>query len=486
MKKYFVLLMSLFLLVGPGQPQQTSLAANPDVASNIQLLEMWIQSQMEYRGLPGLSIGIVHDQNLVWAKGYGCADMEKKTPASVNSIYRIASITKLFTTTALMQLRDQGKLRLDDPVSKYLPWFAPKNKFTDAPPITIQHLITHTSGLPRESAFPYWTDANFPTREEMINALKNQETVFPSETRWKYSNLAMALAGEVVMAVSGEPYDISINKRVLEPLGMKDTSVYLTDDNKKRLVVGYSRKLSDGSRKIMPFTDSKGITPAANISSTVEDLAKFVSLQFREEGKLGGNQILKGTTLKEMHRVHWLQPSWKSGWGLGFSIWRAGEKTMVGHDGWVGGYRTAIGFCPEQKIGVIVLTNADDGDPSFYLEQAYTIIAPAILKAAAPPSEPSKPDPSWKIYIGTYSDPWMFDSEIMIQDGKLVMFGHGYPPEINPQNSLTELSPEGKNTFRMTGENGDGELVVFELGTDDRVKRVKVGENYIYPKEKGR
>jgi len=105
---------------------------------------------------------------------------------------------------------------LDDPVSKYLPWFAIKNKFADAPPISIQHLITHTSGLPRESAFPYWTDAKFPTREEMISALKNQETIFPSETRWKYSNLALALAGEVVMAVSGEPYDAYIHTHILE------------------------------------------------------------------------------------------------------------------------------------------------------------------------------------------------------------------------------------------------------------------------------
>ncbi len=171
MKKYFVLFLSLFLLVGLGHPQQASLAANSDVASKILLLEKWIRAQMDYRGLPGLSMGIVYDQNLVWAKGYGFADLEKKTLASPSSIYRIASITKLFTTTALMQLRDQGKLRLDDPVSKYLPWFAIRNKFSDAPPITILHLITHTSGLPRESAFPYWTDAKFPTREEMINAL---------------------------------------------------------------------------------------------------------------------------------------------------------------------------------------------------------------------------------------------------------------------------------------------------------------------------
>jgi CubicO group peptidase (beta-lactamase class C family) len=483
MRKIFAVFFILILAAHLGFAQQPSLAANPDLASQFQLLEKWIQAQVEYRGLPGLSVGIVFDQNLIWAKGYGWADVEKKTLASPTGIYRIASITKLFTTTALMQLRDQGELRLDDPVSKYLPWFNIKNKFSDAPPITIEHLITHTSGLPGESTFPYWTDHVFPTREEMIAALKKQETVFPSETRWKYSNLAMALAGEVVMAVSGEPYDSYIRKHILEPLGMKDTSVFLSDEHKKRLVTGYGRRLPDGSRRIQPFTDSKGITPAANISSTVEDLAKFISLQFRLEGKPGGSQILKGTTLREMHRVHWLQPDWKSGQGLGFAVDRIGERTVIGHGGWVGGYRTQIGFCPEEKIGVIVLTNADDGEPSFFLGQIFSLAAPAILKAAQPLSKPAKPDPSWNIYLGRYEDPANDETEIMIVEGKLVMYGFNYPPESNPKGSLTELTPEGKHTFRMTGENGDGELVVFELGPDGKVKRIKTGENYIYPKK---
>jgi D-alanyl-D-alanine carboxypeptidase len=484
MRRFLVPFLVLILLAHLGFAQESSLASNPELLSKIQLLDTWIQAQMEYRDLPGLSIGIVHDQELIWAKGYGFADLEKKTAALPSSIYRIASITKLFTTTALMQLRDQGKLRLDDPVSKHLPWFNVKNTFGDAPPITIEHLVTHTSGLPRESAFPYWTDHKFPTREEMIGALQKQETVFPSETRLKYSNLAMALAGEIVMAVSGEPYDAYVQKHILVPLGMMDTSVYLSDEHMKRLVTGYGRRLPDGLRKVMPFTDSKGIAPAATMSSTVEDLAKFMSLQFRLDGKPGESQILKGTTLREMHRVHWLQPDWKSGRGLGFSVNRMAERTIVGHGGWVGGYRTEIGFCPEEKIGVIVLTNADDGDSGSFLEQAFNIVAPAILKAAQPPSKPAKPDPSWKIYLGRYEDPAMFDTEIMIVDGKLVMYEFNYPPETSPEGSLTELTPEGKHTFRMTGKNGNGELVVFELGSDGKVKRVKTGENYIYPKEK--
>mgnify|MGYP005855895051 CR=1 FL=1 len=164
------------------------------------------------------------------------------------------------------------------------------------------------------------------------------------------------------------------------------------------------------------------------MSSTVEYLAKFISLQFRLEAKPGRSQILKGSTLREMQRVHWLQPSWKSGQGQGLAIDQLGERTIVGHEGWVGGYRTQIGFCPDEKIGVIVLTNADDGDPGFFLEQIFSIVSPAILKAAKPPAKPTEPDPSWQIYLGRYEDPANFDTEIMIVGGKLVMYGFNYPP----------------------------------------------------------
>ena len=164
---------------------------------------------------------------------------------------------------------------------KHLSWFKIQNNYPDSPVITIRHLLTHTSGLPRESAFPYWTDFEFPTREQIIEKLPEQETVYPSETKWKYSNLGLTLAGEIVAAVSGIPYEEYIQNNILDPLQMTSTSVRIGDEHKKRLVIGYGRRMPDGTRAIMPFTDSKGITPAANLSSTVEDMAKFASWQLR-------------------------------------------------------------------------------------------------------------------------------------------------------------------------------------------------------------
>ena len=482
MKKAILVAMLSIWFAFSAFPQTHPLLEDQELSSNIRLLESWIEAQMAYRRLPGISIGIIHDQELIYARGFGYSDINEQIPATPETIYRIASITKTFTATALMQLRDKGKLRLDDPIQKYLSWFKIENRFRDAPKITIRHLLTHTSGLPREAAFPYWTDHNFPTQDEMIEALADQETIYPPETRYKYSNLALALAGEIVSVVSKKTYEEYVNENILTPLGMTSTMVQIADANMPGLVTPYSRLLPDGTRRVMPFTDSKALTPAANMSSSVQDLAKYIALQFRDR-KAGGHQILQGSTLREMHRVHWLRPNWQSGRGLGFSVWRQDGKTIVGHGGWVAGNRTQIAFIPEDKIGVIVLTNADDGEPGFFVRRIVGLLVPIIKKVASPVPPEVEADPAWNKYVGLYTDPSWFDTEILILNNRLVMNGYNYPPEEEPIGGIVELTPEGEHTFRMTGENGNGERVVFEFDDEGTIMRVKVGENYIYPKK---
>src|SRR5262245_43130861 len=197
------------------EPAGRGLGQRPEVSAALKVLDSWVAATAESREQPGLSIGVVHDQDLIWAKGYGFADLQKKTPATPATLYRIASISKLFTSTAIMQLRDSGKLQLDDPVAKHLSWFKLRQAHA-GPVITIRHLITHTAGLPREAWSTNWSDLTFPTRDEMIRRLAEQETVFPAETEWKYSNLALSLAGEVVAAVSGEPWPQYVEKHILQ------------------------------------------------------------------------------------------------------------------------------------------------------------------------------------------------------------------------------------------------------------------------------
>src|SRR5215208_2700212 len=171
----------------------SALLDHDEVRSGLELLSAWIEGQMAYRGLPGVSFAVVHDQELVWARGFGWANLERKVPASADTLYRVASITKPFTATAILQLRDAGKLHLDDRVQDVLPWFTPAPAADDGAPITIRHLITHTSGLPREAPFPYWSEAVFPSVDDIRRALSAQTCVLPTEMRWKYSNLALVI-----------------------------------------------------------------------------------------------------------------------------------------------------------------------------------------------------------------------------------------------------------------------------------------------------
>lgn len=259
---------------------------------------------------------------------------------------------------------------------------------------------------------------------------------------------------------------------------MKDSRVAPAEGDRDRLAIGYGRRLPEGPRERRPFTDARGITAAGGLSSTVEDLARFVSLQFRED-----SPVLKGSTLQEMHRVQWLMPDWKSGRGLGFHIVHRDDGDLVGHGGWVAGYQTAVYFRPKDRIGVIVLTNADDGlpypgAPDSVVDRAFKWVGPALAKAAMPVKE-EKARPEWQKYVGKYRSPWA-DAQVLVLSGKLVLIN---PTEQDPTGTQATLVPVGEHTFRI--EDGSpsgphGERVIFEL-KDEKVVRVKIGENFSMP-----
>ncbi len=454
------------------------LAQEPEVAAALAVLVAWTSATVAAREQPGLSLGIVYDQDLIWAKGYGFADLAKKLPATASTVYRIASISKLFTTTAIMQLRDAGKLQLDDPVSKYLSWFKIKKAHPESPAITIRHLLTHTSGLPREAAGLNWSDLTMPKREEMIRRIGEQETVFPSETEWKYSNLGLTLAGEIVASVSGEAWPQYVETHILRPLGMRATTAIPTADM-PGLALGYGRRVPGAERDVEPFLDIEAERPAGNLASTVEDLARFASLQLRDRAA-GGAQILKGSTLREMHRIQWLRPDWRSGWGLGFSVRRVGEQVRVGHGGSLPGHLTRIEISPADKLAVIALTNANDGDPGRYVDQAFSLLTPAVARATAVPKTVASPDPVWEKYVGTYT--WKHsDIQILVLNGELTMIT---PEADNLWESRWTLRPVGLHKFRIapspgySGSGAVGDLLTFEVDSEGRVKRVGTPNSY--------
>ena len=216
-----------------------------------------------------------------------------------STLYRIASHSKLFTAILIMQLRDEGKLRLEDPVKDYLPEFSIAIKHPNAWSVTIRGLLTHSSGIPREAASANWQDFNFPTTAEVVERMKNQETILPSGDRFKYSNLAYGLMGMIIEKKSGLSFADYLEKNIMKPLGMEDSSVAIPDAHKAKLAVGYGKRMLDGSREVFPFVDAHALAVATGVTSSVTDMAKFVSWQLRLREN-GGNGVLAAATLREI------------------------------------------------------------------------------------------------------------------------------------------------------------------------------------------
>jgi CubicO group peptidase (beta-lactamase class C family) len=459
-------------------PAQSDVLANdPRVQSAIRLLETWVETQLVYEQIPGISMGIVHDQDLIWSRGFGYANPDEGLEASPTTIYSICSISKLFTSIGVMQLRDQGKLRLDDPVAKHLPWFNIKDTYPEGPEVTIQGILTHSSGLPRESDHPYWTGPEypFPTREQIIERISNQEELYPGDTYYQYSNLGLTLAGEIVAAASGQPYANYVQANILDPLGLENTYPEIPDEHRrKQLAVGYSSRLRDGSRKVIPDYLVRGIAPAAGFASTVEDLARFASWQFRLLEN-GGYEVLDANTLKEMHRVHWTDPDWEVTRGLGFSVSRVDDTTYVGHGGSCPGYRTLLRMSPKNEIAVIFMTNSMTGT-GLYAQEAFEIVAPAIEQAIEEPGEGKSADPDLQKYVGRYDRPLGGETHVLIMEDKLAML---YAPTENPSEAVTKLKHIEGDTFRRIRDDGElGEPIEFEVDAAGQVTRLFRNSNY--------
>jgi CubicO group peptidase (beta-lactamase class C family) len=387
-------------------------------------------------------------------------------------VYSICSISKLFTSIGVMQLRDAGKLRLDDPVAKHLSWFRIKQVAPDAPDVTVEGLLTHSSGLPREADFPYWTgpDFAFPTREQVMQRIASQEELYPAATYFQYSNLGLTLAGELVSATSGRSYADYVQRNILDSLGLRSTTPEMPERSRsERLATGYSAITRDGTRDALPYFTARGIAPAAGYASTAEDLARFASWQFRLLTK-GGTEVLKANTLREMQRVHWVDPDFETTWGLGFSVWRSGDKTFVGHGGSCPGYRTHILLKPDEKVATVFLSNALGVSSQTYAQRMYDIVAPAIKAAVKDTGRVKPPDPMLARYIGTYESSFGGEIAVVAWEDGLAMLGL---PTMDPVRGLQKLRNVHDNTFRrVRKDDALGEPIVFDTAPDGRVTRM--------------
>lgn len=308
-----------------------------------------IERDMAESEITGYSIALIDDQKVVWQKGFGYIDLENKIPATPESVFRAGSIAKVFTTAATMQLAEQGKINIDQPLNKALPAFSIKSRFPDAAPVTPRNVMTHHSGLPSN----YMRDLfvrNPPPYDAVLDGIKNEYLSTPPNTVFSYSNLGMSLLGATVEKNSGLAFADYMDQHFFKPLGMTQT----------RFASPALTKAYDQNKPTEVFTLRD--MPAAGLLSNVVDLTQFVKMQFAN-GKYGQQQILAPATIQEMVRVQnaGFPLTFDAYVGLGWilnGVEVPGGGTVASHGGSLPDSHSMMAILPEHKLGVVILSNS--------------------------------------------------------------------------------------------------------------------------------
>jgi serine beta-lactamase-like protein LACTB len=346
--------LALFALTSPAFAQPAVPPADAYKSAVVEL-ERLIKHEVDDKSLPALSIALVDDQKVVWAAGFGFQDRAGKIPATAETVYRVGSVSKLFTDVAVMQLVEEGKIDIDAPVAKYVPEFKPAYQPGEKE-ITLRMLMTHRSGLIREPPVGNYFDPTEPGLEKTVASLNGIRLIYPPESRIKYSNGAIAVVGYALEKSQKETFEKYVQRRVIDPLGMKSSSFLLTPDVKKRLADAVMWTYH--GREFAAPTFELGEAPAGCMYSTVLDLAKFQSCLFAD-GAVNGKPFIKPETIAEMFRPQFATKDTKSGFGLGFMLSEFEGKPRVSHGGAIYGFATTFAALPGEKLGAIVVSSRD-------------------------------------------------------------------------------------------------------------------------------
>lgn len=428
-----LVLLSILLLNCGFQPTaqtQTRISINRnDLAL---LLDPIFAEQMAKSNIPGAAISIVKDGKVLFTKGYGYADIEKKTPVvPEKTIFRIGSITKVFTATAVMQLADRGRIKLKDDVNKYLKGI--KVPATFPQPITFKDLLTHTSGLDEISPGRRTSDETkvVPLGEFLKTRLVR---LSPPGEIISYSTYNPALGALVVEQITKTPFKSYLRQNVFEPLRMDRTSIAaVVPEHKQDLAIGYEY---DGKNyQKLPFQWFHTY-PASDINSTVTDMARFMiaNLQY---GKLDGKRIMSEKSAREMQQTHFRNHPRIAGWAYGFYEGTQNNLRFVEHGGSMDdGYSALMTLLPDENLGIFVACNTETGGFSVagavknaFMNRYFAMPAkPEVPKAANP-----HPD-TLKKFAGKYQS---------------ITYCHSCPPNTSyvPQSFEVKVTSEGMLSF---------------------------------------
>ena len=434
-----VILLSNPMLAQAQQPATKASAAQPLAAR----LDALFKPQYKADD-PGATVIVVKNGKTVFRKAYGAADVAAKTPLTPGTVLRLGSITKQFTAVAILMLAEEGKLALNDPITRFFPDYPTQGKV-----ITIEHLLTHTSGIVSYTGKSGYVAAMAKdlTVAQMIDGFKNDPLEFEPGTQFRYNNSGYFLLGAIVERVSGTSYASFLEQRIFTPLGMKDTAYEGVERSNAPRATGYSAQ-DKGFAPAQPLSMSQPYAAGALVS-TVDDLAKW-------DAAIAAGKLLKPASWKQAFTPYKLSPEKSTGYGYGWGVGTLQGTPVVDHGGGINGFRTHALRLPQQKVFVAVLSNADSGNanPEVLAKKAAAL---AIGKPIMEPKEIKLDAGALDAFTGVYETDDKDKRTFTSRDGKLMM--------ARGDRSPSALTPYSKNGFFVPGT-----LARFEFERDAQGK----------------
>jgi len=468
-------------------------------------LDSYVANSMRTFDVPGMAVAIVKDSKIVLTKGYGVRKLGDTTPVDEHTMFGIGSNTKAFTTAALATLVDAGELSWDDPVYQRLPGFVMYDPYV-AREMTIRDLLTHRSGMGLgEGDLLFWPPSTY-TREEIIYKLRFMKPASSFRSHYAYDNLLYMTAGQIIPAVTGVSWDDYIRQHIFAPLGMNNSNVSNTafkagDDH------AFPHSRVDGKLQVIHFEVLDNAGPAGAINSCAADMAKWVQLQLNR-GKFveRDGRLFSEQQSKEMWSAQTILPIDNpppplaglkanfADYALGWSLRDYHGRKLVGHTGGVAGFVSRVMLVPEENLGVVVLTNAEEEGafdsilyhvldhyfalPSTDWIAAYKSVedmeekdaAEAMKKAEGARAADSKPSLPLEKYAGVYNDAWYGPITIHPENGGLVItFDH-------TPNMIGDLQHWQHDTFKAHWRDHTIEdaFVTFSLKPDGSIESARM------------
>ncbi len=332
--------------------------AAPVAPSRLTGLDEFVEQLRAQWNLPGMAVGIIQDGKIVFAKGYGYRDVERKLPVTTKTLFAIGSTSKSFTSLSLAILKDQGKIDWDKPIRHYLPTFQVQDPVASAR-LTLRDLLAHRSGLARHDLV--WYSANFSSKD-IFDRLRYLEMARDYRSAYEYNNLMYAVAGYLAGEVSGLGWEKLVQQSILDPLGMASTNFHVVDSEKAPdHALPYDEE--KGIIKRIPFKALGGIGPAGGINSNLDDMLRY-ALMLLNKGKYGDRRLVSEAGLKQIQTPQTAMgtpmPFSELGYpsyGMGWVIHSYRGHLYVWHNGGINGFYTMLGLLPNDNVGLVILSN---------------------------------------------------------------------------------------------------------------------------------